>query len=277
ERLDHRDHLGNMLGRARVPLGRLDVQALDVAEEGVHVLHGEVVQRKAFLARAADRLVVHVGQVHDLRHAQPAGEEVPAQDVLEQERPQVADVDGVVDRRSARVHPDVPGLERRQLGRPASERVVKGDRAHRPALRLARSTFFQVSSRFSPLKRWRKRKPFKWSISWHRARARSPVPSTSRISPEASAARTLTTAGRTTFSAMSGTERHPSSSPCSAETSTISGLARTRIPPGSWPTERSMIATRMLTPIWGAARPIPGAAWQVSIMSERREAKSGER
>ena len=33
-----------------------------------------------------------------------------------------------------------------------------------------------------------------------------------------------------------------------------------------------MIAMRLLRPIWGAARPTPGAAWQVSTMSAIRPA-----
>src|SRR5262245_58998829 len=37
--------------------------------------------------------------------------------------------------------------------------------------------------------------------------------------------------------------------------------------PGSSPTERSITMTRRGTAIWGAARPMPGAAYIVSIMS----------
>ena len=40
-------------------------------EERLDVLLRELVERQAGLRRAADRLVVHVGQVHDLRDAQP--------------------------------------------------------------------------------------------------------------------------------------------------------------------------------------------------------------
>ena len=55
-----------------------------------------------------------------------------------------------------------------------------------------------------------------------------------------------------------GSERQPSSSFCSPEDSTTTGLTRTITASGSAPTERSMIATRLLTPIWGAARPDAG-------------------
>src|SRR6185503_19253223 len=40
--------------------------------------------------------------------------------------------------------------------------------------------------------------------------------------------------------------------------------------PGSSPTDRSITMTRRGTAIWGAARPMPGAAYIVSIMSSRR-------
>ena len=104
------------------------------------------------------------------------------------------------------------------------------------------------------------------------------MPSISRTAPDASAARTRTRAGRTTLSETSGTERQPSSSFCSPEVSSKTGLTRTMTPPGSAPTERSMIATRLLTPIWGAASPMPGAAWQVSTMSREQAGEvRGER
>ena len=93
----------------------------------------------------------------------------------------------------------------------------------------------------------------------------------SRPSP----ARIRRRAGLTTFSATSGIERQPSSSFCSPAASRTTGLTRTIRSSGRAPTERSTIATRRFTPICGAARPIPGAAWQVSIMSAINAGSAG--
>ena len=108
-------HLGDVVGRPRVALGALEPEPVDVAEEELGVLRGEVAQRQPRLVRAADRLVVDVGEVHDLRDPQALRPQVPPQDVLPEEGPQVPDVDDVVDRRPARVEPDVPGLERLEV------------------------------------------------------------------------------------------------------------------------------------------------------------------
>ena len=70
--------------------------------------------------RAADDLVVDVGDVHHPRDPQAAVAQVADEDVGVQEAPEVADVDRAVDRRAAAVDPDVAGLER--LERPRSRR-----------------------------------------------------------------------------------------------------------------------------------------------------------
>ena len=179
----------------------------------------------------------------------------------------------VVDRGAARVEPHVPVLAGSEVLDLPAERVENSEASPDP-LFLRRRTLRQVRSRFKPRSRSTKSMPLRWSVSWQSARASRPVPSISRTAPEASPARTRTRAGRTTFSARSGTERQPSSSFCSPEASRRTGLTRTITAFGSAPTERSMIATLLLTPICGAARPTPGAAWQLSTMSATSPASS---
>ena len=73
--------------------------------------------------------------------------------------------------------------------------VLKTCRLTRVPSPCCRRIFRQVSSRFKPRSRSTKSVPFRWSVSWQRARASRPVPSISRTLPEASAARTRTRVG----------------------------------------------------------------------------------
>src|SRR5690606_22146691 len=61
-----------------------------------------------------------------------------------------------------------------------------------------------------------------------------------------------------------GTERQPSSITCSPSVSTSRGLIIVRAPS---PSLASKTAIRSPTPIWGAAKPTPGASYMVSFMS----------
>ena len=73
--------------------------------------------------------------------------------------------------------------------------------------------------------------------------------------------------GRTTVALNPGTLRQPSSSSCMPSRSTNSGFTSTMSAVGSRPTEMSTTKIRSGTPTCGAASPIPGAAYMVSIMS----------
>ena len=115
---------GDVVGRPRVVLDPLDVQRVEVARRSVDERRRVVVQRDAGLVRAADGLVVHVGEVHHLGHAVAEVAQAAPQQVLEEEGAQVADVDVVVDRRAAGVDPQAsPGIERRQRLEPPAEGV----------------------------------------------------------------------------------------------------------------------------------------------------------
>jgi len=122
---DEGDHLGDVVRRPRVVLRGLDSQPADVAEERLRMLRGEVPERETRLLRSADRLVVHVGQVHDLGDPRGPAEEMTPEHVLEDEGPQIADVNDVVDRGAARVEADVARLDRLEVDEPATQRVVK--------------------------------------------------------------------------------------------------------------------------------------------------------
>ena len=124
---DEVEHLGDVRGGLGVVFGGLDVERADVVEKRLLVLGGELAEGQPGGARVADGLVVHVREVHHLRDAEALVPEPAPQQVLEDVGAEVPDVRVVVDRRPARVHADVAGLQRNQLLLPAGERVVRAE------------------------------------------------------------------------------------------------------------------------------------------------------
>ncbi len=82
----------------------LDAQRFEVLEKRVLVNLREVRQGRARLARTADRLVVHVGEIHHPLHREAARFEMPLQQVLEDVGAEIADVRVIINRRPAGVH-----------------------------------------------------------------------------------------------------------------------------------------------------------------------------
>ena len=109
--------------------GRVIPSASASARNRLGVAVGELAGRDALGRRAADDLVVDVGEVHDPGHAQAAVAQVADEQVGEQERPEVADVGRAVDRRAAAVDPDLAGLERLERPQLAGQRVPQPDRS----------------------------------------------------------------------------------------------------------------------------------------------------
>ena len=123
--LDDRQHLRDVVRRARVDLGRADAELLDVGEEELRVLSRDL-ERVELLAPRPGldlvlplvRVVLDVSDVGDVHHLVDLVAQVfqPApQDVCEQERPQIADVYAAPDGRAAVVHANdarLAGLER---------------------------------------------------------------------------------------------------------------------------------------------------------------------
>src|ERR1700744_5755955 len=107
------------------------------------------------------------------------------------------------------------------------------------------------------------------------ARASNSSPSASKNSPFPSCARTFTRAARCTFSRISGSLRQPSSSNCLPSRSMISGLMSTSFSSGRSLKETSITVMRLDTPICGAARPMPWAAYMLAHISSTNCASSG--
>ena len=130
ERGDHVDLLGDVAGGGGLDVRREAVERGAVGVELVGPLFGDLGQGAAFLARAADGLVVHVGEVADVLHlvlAELEFEEA-AQEVVHHEGAEVADVGGRVDGRAAVVEAvDAVGLRGAQFLGFAGEGVEKAD------------------------------------------------------------------------------------------------------------------------------------------------------
>jgi hypothetical protein len=128
ERLHHLHHGPEvrLVGRARIFFYRLHAE-----RGGIFVKCGDVAirvlaQRDARFLRRANRLVVHVGEVHDVVHgvAFLMTQGAP-QDVQADECPEVADVTAGVHGQTARVHANRAAVGRGKLLIAASQGVVE--------------------------------------------------------------------------------------------------------------------------------------------------------
>ncbi len=139
QRLDHFDHLGNVLGGSRVALRVADPKRLPVLVEPGLDLTGDLVGiDHAPLAGLGVELVLalgvgdvvlgqvpDVGDVHDLVHPVAQVLEAATQQVREHVGAVVADVVAPVDRRAAVVHAHLTLAKRDEVPDPAGETVVQ--------------------------------------------------------------------------------------------------------------------------------------------------------
>ncbi len=121
---DQVDHVGDVIGGPAQDRGGLAAQRGEVAQERLGVELGDLPDRAARSRERSHHLVLavvrvarevaDVGDVHHVAHLVTGVLQGPAQDVLEDERAQVADVGVVVDRETAGVHarPSPAGGER---------------------------------------------------------------------------------------------------------------------------------------------------------------------
>ena len=90
--LDQGEHRGDVRGGARLVRRRQAAEPCDVLPERADLALGELGRRDAHLGRAADDLVVDVGEVADERDREATGTKVAAEDVGRDERTRVTDV-----------------------------------------------------------------------------------------------------------------------------------------------------------------------------------------
>ena len=129
--LDEAHDPRNVLRRPRQPVRHAEPEVARVLEVPLRRTRGEL---RARTRRSVVDLVVDVGDVVDERRVIRAMPQPVAQPHAEYERPCVADVRPLVDRRPAEVHADGTGPGRRQIDQPPLERAVE---AHVPSVMSA--------------------------------------------------------------------------------------------------------------------------------------------
>ena len=123
ELLGERDHLGDVIRRARVLVRGKQVEQRRVGVEGRLVGIGDLAGGPPLEPRRDEHRIhlvpggvfpemPHVGDVLDVQDLQPVVQEGASDQVGEEERPEVPDVRVAVDGRATGVHPDATGLER---------------------------------------------------------------------------------------------------------------------------------------------------------------------
>ena len=146
ERRNHRDHLGDMLRRPRLCRRLQTTKCVDIFAvlfpRRLGDLADRLVERQVgiILRRAQNDLVVNVGDVADIGDVvRPVEMAKQAEEHVEDDdRPRVADMGKIVDRRPADVHAHVLGIEGDKVLLLPCQRVVE-PKSHRPRPSAARS------------------------------------------------------------------------------------------------------------------------------------------
>ncbi|MNV52694.1 hypothetical protein D3C71_1448010 [compost metagenome] len=121
---DEREHLRHVFGGAGLDRWRLDAQQADVLVHGHNHLVGELADGDAALQRALDDLVVDVGDVAHVGHAQAAGLEPALHHVERHHHAGVADMAQVVNGHAAHIHAHMARFERGKVFQCTRQRVV---------------------------------------------------------------------------------------------------------------------------------------------------------
>src|SRR5688572_5440773 len=120
---DQREHVVDVERGAGLVGGREAAERRGVTAEAGDLALGERRGRDAFFLRAADDLVVDVGEVPDERHAKAARAQPAIEHVGGDQRTRMADVRGRVDGDAAPVEPHVAGLPWHERLLPPGKRV----------------------------------------------------------------------------------------------------------------------------------------------------------
>ena len=131
QRGDQVGHLVDVLGGARQDVRDGHPEGGRIGQEALEVAAGQDIDPLSGRRRAPDDLVVDVGDVEDPGDRQAAPSEVADQQVDEEERPEVADVDRGVDRGAAGIDADVALAQRDERPGQAGQGVVQLDRHRR--------------------------------------------------------------------------------------------------------------------------------------------------
>src|SRR3546814_718366 len=145
QRFDHRDHLRDMLGRARLDIWLQGAERRHILVEGLRRALGNLADRAAAGTRRRIDLVVHVGDVARIEHGRIAPLQQTVEHVEDDDRARIADMSEVVDGRSADIHPHTLRIDRFEYFLHPCQGVVQNQR-HASSLQF----FFRASGTTTP-------------------------------------------------------------------------------------------------------------------------------
>ncbi len=128
--LDHRDHLGDVLGGARLDVGRQRPEGGHVVAEGGDGARRQRRNRLVIGARGGVDLVFDIGDVAHIAHMVLAVEvaQQPVEDIKHDERAAITDMGAVVHGRAADIHAHPVRIERFEPLLAAGQRIVECER-----------------------------------------------------------------------------------------------------------------------------------------------------
>ena len=129
--LDHGDHRADILGGARLEVGRERAQPAHVALVGVAGARGQRLDALVVVGRPHHDAVVDVGDVAHVGDARIAPLQQAIEHVERHDGARIADMDVVVDGRAADIHPHMPCIDGCERFFFARQRVVD-DEGHGP-------------------------------------------------------------------------------------------------------------------------------------------------
>ena len=121
---DELEHLRHVFGGLGLDGRRLDAQGRDVLVHGPGHFGGELTDGDAPLDRPLDDLVVDVGDVAHIGHAQATGLEPSLNHVKSHHHAGMADVAQVINGHAAHIHAHMAGLQRGKIFHGTRQRVV---------------------------------------------------------------------------------------------------------------------------------------------------------
>jgi len=121
-------HPVHVLGGPGIVLGALDVEAVQVLEEGLDVWSRDLGHGAPLKPGLADDLVLDIGDVHHLQDLVSPEAQIAAQEVLKDVGPEVPDVGEIVDRGPTGVQADPTRLQRMELLQASRHGIEEADR-----------------------------------------------------------------------------------------------------------------------------------------------------
>ena len=129
--LNQLHHVVDVVGRPDPVFGRFDAQRPAIVEKRLHEFLCVIADALSRGGRIGDDAIVHVRQVHHMVQLESAKLQEATQNILKDERPIVADVRVVVDRRPAGIHAHFARFLGHELLDLAGQRVVQLNLSHK--------------------------------------------------------------------------------------------------------------------------------------------------